>query len=108
MTALEEKQGKNGLLNDVVDVLLRDTFESSAADEAQPRLPLDSIGENVIELMIPGEETVPTSLTLAVKFLSDSPVVLARLVVCSSTSFLCIVNQPWHTVNFTIVFSIDG
>ncbi|XP_027185071.1 3-epi-6-deoxocathasterone 23-monooxygenase CYP90C1-like [Coffea eugenioides] len=80
MAALEEKQGTNGLLNDVIDVLLRDAFESSsAAEEAQPRLPLDSIGENLIELMIPGEETVPTALTLAVKFLSDSPVVLARL-----------------------------
>ncbi|XP_027079290.2 3-epi-6-deoxocathasterone 23-monooxygenase CYP90C1-like [Coffea arabica] len=79
MAALEEKQGTNGLLNDVIDVLLRDTFESSAAEEAQPRLPLDSIGENLIELMIPGEETVPTALTLAVKFLSDSPVELARL-----------------------------
>ncbi|KAL3525339.1 hypothetical protein ACH5RR_013711 [Cinchona calisaya] len=76
--AMEENQGKGFSIKDVTDVLLRDTFESS--DETQPRLPLDSISENIIEMMIPGEETVPTALTLAVKFLSDSPVVLARLV----------------------------
>ncbi|KAL3527157.1 hypothetical protein ACH5RR_011813 [Cinchona calisaya] len=75
--AMEEKDGKGSIIKDVVDVLLRDTFQS---DETQPRLPLDSISENIIEMMIPGEESVPTALTLAVKFLSDSPVVLARLV----------------------------
>ncbi|KAJ4866633.1 3-epi-6-deoxocathasterone 23-monooxygenase [Raphanus sativus] len=31
-------------------------------------------------MMIPGEETMPTAMTLAVKFLSDNPVALAKLV----------------------------
>ncbi|CAI9110857.1 OLC1v1010947C1 [Oldenlandia corymbosa var. corymbosa] len=72
------EEGSTSIPKDIIDVLLRDTLESSA-DETQPRLPLDSISENIIEMMIPGEETVPTSLTLAVKFLSDSPLILARL-----------------------------
>ncbi|KAI5684142.1 hypothetical protein M9H77_05370 [Catharanthus roseus] len=70
--------GSSTIINDdVLDILLRDTLES---DESQPHLPLDSISENLIEMMIPGEETVPTAITLAVKFLSDNPVALARLV----------------------------
>ncbi|MCI91366.1 3-epi-6-deoxocathasterone 23-monooxygenase-like, partial [Trifolium medium] len=29
--------------------------------------------------MIPGEETLPTAMTLALKFLSDSPLALSKL-----------------------------
>lgn len=65
-------------VNDVLDLLLRDTLES---DGSQPHLPFDSISGNVIEMMIPGEETVPTAMTLAVKFLGDNPLALERLVV---------------------------
>ncbi|KAE8655978.1 hypothetical protein F3Y22_tig00117012pilonHSYRG00182 [Hibiscus syriacus] len=34
----------------------------------------DEKGGNIIEMMIPGEETVPMAMTLAVKFLTDCPV----------------------------------
>lgn len=76
-----EKTEKNELSNpnDVIDVLLRDTGESD--EMQQHRLPLDFISGNIIEMMIPGEETVPTAMTLAVKFLIDNPVALAHLVV---------------------------
>lgn len=63
--------------NDAIDVLLRDTGES---DGTQQRLPLDFISGNIIEMMIPGEDSVPMIMTLAIKFLSDNPAALARLV----------------------------
>ncbi|XP_024975123.1 3-epi-6-deoxocathasterone 23-monooxygenase [Cynara cardunculus var. scolymus] len=63
--------------NDAIDVLLRDTGES---DGTQQRLPLDFISGNIIEMMIPGEDSVPMIMTLAIKFLSDNPTALARLV----------------------------
>lgn len=65
-------------VDDAIDVLLRDPGES---DGTRQRLPSDFITSNLIEMMIPGEETLPTAMTLVVKFLSDSPVALARLVV---------------------------
>ncbi|KAA8531931.1 hypothetical protein F0562_006352 [Nyssa sinensis] len=72
-----EKTDDKGLANDAVDVLLRDTSESN---DTQQHLPLDFISGNIIEMMIPGEDSVPMVMTLAVKFLSDSPVALKRLV----------------------------
>ncbi|XP_071693406.1 3-epi-6-deoxocathasterone 23-monooxygenase CYP90C1 [Rutidosis leptorrhynchoides] len=63
--------------NDVVDVLLRDTGES---DGPQQRLPLDFISGNIIEMMIPGEDSVPMIMTLAIKYLSDNPASLSYLV----------------------------
>ncbi|KAL6583444.1 Cytochrome P450 [Orobanche minor] len=70
---------KTGPEEDAIDVLLRDTEESS--DGTRHRvLPLEFISGNIIEMMIPGEETVPTAMTLSVKFLGDNPVALAHLV----------------------------
>ncbi|XP_023518560.1 3-epi-6-deoxocathasterone 23-monooxygenase [Cucurbita pepo subsp. pepo] len=57
---------------DAVDVLLQD-------NDVVQGLPLDFISSHIIELMIPGEETVPMAMTLAVKFLSDCPVALAQM-----------------------------
>ncbi|XP_057449329.1 3-epi-6-deoxocathasterone 23-monooxygenase CYP90C1 isoform X2 [Lotus japonicus] len=59
-------------VNDVVDVLLQDKDSSS-------KLSLEMISENIIEFMIPGEETLPTAMTLALKFLTDSPLALSKL-----------------------------
>ena len=59
---------------DAVDVLLQD-------NDVVQGLPLDFISSHIIELMIPGEETVPMAMTLAVKFLSDCPVALAQMMV---------------------------
>ncbi|KAJ8770633.1 hypothetical protein K2173_021280 [Erythroxylum novogranatense] len=70
-----EYKRTNISVTDAVDALLRDSDE---ANERTP-LPLDFIAGNIIEMMIPGEETMPTAMTLAVKFLSDCPVALRQL-----------------------------
>ncbi|XVF59706.1 hypothetical protein PTKIN_Ptkin07bG0297400 [Pterospermum kingtungense] len=72
-----EKTNEKGNVNDAVDVLLRDSEDQS--NDQKQCLTLDFISGNIIEMMIPGEETVPTAMTLAVKFLSDCPVALHRL-----------------------------
>ncbi|XP_006283516.2 3-epi-6-deoxocathasterone 23-monooxygenase [Capsella rubella] len=64
--------------NDVVDVLLRDV--SDGGDSEKQSQPSDFVSGKIIEMMIPGEETMPMAMTLAVKFLSDNPVALAKLV----------------------------
>ncbi|KAL3824441.1 hypothetical protein ACJIZ3_020470 [Penstemon smallii] len=55
---------------DVADVLLNDTSEE---------LTDDLIAENMIDLMIPGEDSVPVLITLAIKYLSDCPAALNQL-----------------------------
>ncbi|XP_065858485.1 3-epi-6-deoxocathasterone 23-monooxygenase CYP90C1 [Euphorbia lathyris] len=70
-----EKNIDNIVANDAIDVLLRDHMEEN---QKQP-LSLDLITGNIIEMMIPGEETVPTAMTLAVKFLSDCSVALNQI-----------------------------
>lgn len=70
---------KNSPANDAVDVLLRDVNDGGGSDKQSQ--PLDFVSGKIVEMMIPGEETMPTAITLAVKFLSDSPVALAKLVV---------------------------
>ncbi|KAL0543383.1 hypothetical protein IC582_018479 [Cucumis melo] len=68
----KSRVGEKGAPRDAVDVLLQDHSENQG-------LPLDFISSHIIELMIPGEETVPTAMTLAVKFLGDCPRALAQL-----------------------------
>ncbi|KAK9164251.1 hypothetical protein Syun_005153 [Stephania yunnanensis] len=65
---------------DAIDVLLAgaDDHQSPSDHEIQ-RLPVDFISGNIVEMMIPGEDSVPMLMTLAVKFLSDSPQALAHL-----------------------------
>lgn len=62
-------------VNDVVDVLLRDKLGDSSS------LTLEMISQNIIEMMIPGEETLPTAMTMALNFLSHSPLALSKLMV---------------------------
>ncbi|XP_012574053.1 3-epi-6-deoxocathasterone 23-monooxygenase CYP90D1 isoform X1 [Cicer arietinum] len=57
---------------DVVDVLLTDTSE---------KLTDDLIADNIIDMMIPGEDSVPVLMTLATKYLSECPVALQQLTV---------------------------
>ncbi|XP_051120642.1 3-epi-6-deoxocathasterone 23-monooxygenase CYP90C1 [Andrographis paniculata] len=71
-------QEKKELPNDAIDVLLRDSDELE--EMLDHKLPPNFISGNIIEMMIPGEETVPTAMTLAVKFLGDHPIALAHLV----------------------------
>ncbi|MBA0745437.1 hypothetical protein Gogos_008012 [Gossypium gossypioides] len=54
----------------VVDVLLKDASEL---------LTDDLIADNMIDMMIPGEDSVPVLMTLAIKYLSDCPAALHQL-----------------------------
>ncbi|MED6166268.1 cytochrome P450, partial [Stylosanthes scabra] len=58
--------------NDVVDVMLR--------NEWNPQLTLEMMSSNIVEFIIPGEETVPTAMSIALFFLSNSPLALSKLV----------------------------
>ena len=55
---------------DIIDVLLHDGSD---------QLTDDLIADNVIDLMIPGEDSVPVLVTLAIKYLSDCPLALQQL-----------------------------
>ena len=55
---------------DLVQVLLNDASE---------HLTDDLIADNMIDMMIPGEDSVPVLMTLAVKYLSDCPPALHQL-----------------------------
>ncbi|WOL09121.1 Cytochrome P450 [Canna indica] len=56
---------------DVVDVLI---------DDPSDQLTDDLISDNMIDLMIPAEDSVPVLVTLAVKYLSECPLALQHLV----------------------------
>ncbi|MQL74936.1 hypothetical protein Taro_007298 [Colocasia esculenta] len=62
---------------DVLDVLLGDNYSDQLTDEL--------ISDNMIDLMIPGEDSVPLLMTLAVKYLSDCPTALKQLEVITET-----------------------
>ncbi|KAL0441415.1 UNVERIFIED_CONTAM: 3-epi-6-deoxocathasterone 23-monooxygenase CYP90D1 [Sesamum radiatum] len=69
---IQAKRGiwsSDGAAKDVADVLVKDTSEE---------LTDDLIAENLIDLMIPGEDSVPLLITLAIKYLSDSPPALKQ------------------------------
>ncbi|CAH2053786.1 unnamed protein product [Thlaspi arvense] len=61
------KEEDGAMAKDVVDVLLKDSSEY---------LTHNLIASNMIDMMIPGHDSVPVLITLAVKFLSDSPTAL--------------------------------
>ncbi|THG04101.1 hypothetical protein TEA_025423 [Camellia sinensis var. sinensis] len=65
--AKKKNRGRSEIAKDVADVLLNDASEE---------LNDDLISDNMIDLMIPGEDSVPVLITLAVKYLSDCPVAL--------------------------------
>lgn len=67
------KSGISKAPKDVVDVLLNDANE---------KLTDDLIADNIIDMMIPGEDSVPVLITLAIKYLSECPAALQRLTVC--------------------------
>ncbi|TXG68635.1 hypothetical protein EZV62_003570 [Acer yangbiense] len=60
---------------DVIDVLLNSTTTS----DHQQYLTDDLIADNMIDMMIPGEDSVPVLMTLAIKYLSDCPAALQQL-----------------------------
>lgn len=73
---IKSKRDKGRIISteaqDVVDVLLNDPSE---------QLTDDLIADNIIDMMIPGEDSVPVLITLAVKYLSDCPAALQQLTV---------------------------
>lgn len=68
----KNKEEDGVIAKDVVDVLLKDPSEY---------LTHNLIANNMIDMMIPGHDSVPVLITLAVKFLSDSPSALHHLTV---------------------------
>ncbi|KAL9274548.1 3-epi-6-deoxocathasterone 23-monooxygenase CYP90C1-like protein [Drosera capensis] len=62
--------------NDAIDALLGDCGDQVRENQ---RLSSDFICGNIVEMMIPGEDSVPKAITLAVKFLSDNPPALEQL-----------------------------
>lgn len=68
---------------DVLDVLLNDSSE---------QLTDDLLADNMIDMMIPGEDSVPVLMTLAVKYLSDCPTALQQLTVRTKLIFFCLMD----------------
>ncbi|XP_022148255.1 3-epi-6-deoxocathasterone 23-monooxygenase-like [Momordica charantia] len=66
----ESLNNNNKVPKDVVDVLLND---------GSHEITDDLIAENVIDMMIPGQDSVPILMTLAIKYLSDCPAALQQL-----------------------------
>ncbi|XP_008805787.2 cytochrome P450 90D2-like isoform X2 [Phoenix dactylifera] len=67
----EKRNNRNGCTQrDVVDVLIND---------ASDQLTDDLISDNMIDLMIPAEDSVPVLVTLAIKYLSECPLALQHL-----------------------------
>lgn len=71
----KRSNGISKVPKDVIDVLLNDVSEQLADD--------DLIADNMIDMLIPGEDSVPVLMTLAVKYLSDCPPALQQLMVCT-------------------------
>ncbi|XP_022844469.1 3-epi-6-deoxocathasterone 23-monooxygenase [Olea europaea var. sylvestris] len=68
---IQEKRSSNPVVpKDAADVLISDTSE---------QLTDDLIAENLIDLMIPGEDSVPVLMTLTIRYLSDCPSALQQL-----------------------------
>ena len=67
----KREKASNEEEKDVVDVVL--------GNEWNPELTLEMMSSNIIEMMIPGEETLPTAMTIALFFLSNSPLALSKL-----------------------------
>ncbi|RRT82618.1 hypothetical protein B296_00012052 [Ensete ventricosum] len=81
-----------GTPRDVVDVLLNDSND---------QLTDDLISDNMIDLMIPAEDSVPVLLTLAAKYLSDCPLALRQLEVPSHMLLvpLCVITETLRMGN---------
>ena len=84
-----EEEEKGGGVNDVVDVLLRDKVDPHSS----PTLTFEMMSQNIIEMMIPGEETLPTAMTMAFNFLTHSPLALSKLRVRTFTYlYICLLS----------------
>ncbi|KAI3906263.1 hypothetical protein MKW92_009155 [Papaver armeniacum] len=66
----KQKHNSNEIPKDVIDVLLNDPNE---------QLTPGFISSNMVDFMIPGEDSVPVLITLVVKFLSECPRALEQM-----------------------------
>jgi steroid 3-oxidase len=71
---IQEKRANLGktsyIARDAIDVLL---------EHSDDELTDDLISDNMIDLMIPAEDSVPVLVTLATKYLSECPLALKQL-----------------------------
>ena len=74
---------------DMIDVLL-----GNGNDELTDEL----ISDNMIDFMIPAEDSVPVLITLAVKYLSECPLALQQLEVC-----ICLALPIQTHISFSLV-----
>lgn len=86
--ARKSTSGISNIPKDVIDVLLSDRSE---------QLTDDLIANNMIDMMIPGEDSVPVLMTLAVKYLSDCPAALQQLMVCNFILFFPLYQVELHS-----------
>ncbi|CAN6440620.1 unnamed protein product [Victoria cruziana] len=81
---------RSGEVSDAIDALLKDVASHSSGasgggggkageEEGEERMSPDFLSENIVEMMIPGEDSVPILMTLAIKYLSDCPAALQQL-----------------------------
>lgn len=62
------------MVKDVVDVLINEIVTNKF-----PEMPISLISSIITEMMVPGEHSVPMVMTLAVKYLTDTPLALKQL-----------------------------
>lgn len=90
---------RSGEVSDAIDALLKDVASHSSGasgggggkageEEGEERMSPDFLSENIVEMMIPGEDSVPILMTLAIKYLSDCPAALQQLRVSLFLSLL--------------------
>ncbi|XP_006838682.2 cytochrome P450 90D2 [Amborella trichopoda] len=75
----KRKQGLNPM-DDVIDVLINDSQQDAQEEGNEIEMKDDlSMANTVIDMMIPGEDSVPVLITLALKFLTDNPTALQQM-----------------------------
>lgn len=92
---IDEKRRRNltsgaSTPSDVVEVLIKDSGDGDRW------ITDDLISDNVVDLMIPAEDSVPVLVTLAVKFLGDSPIALQQLQVTNLQEQSAIIHLSFH------------
>jgi cytochrome P450 len=85
--------GQRDPQRDAIDVLI-----SGGSHELTDEL----ISDNMIDLMIPAEDSVPVLITLAIKYLSECPLALQQLEVSSVCANLCLALH--YIISFWRVF----
>ena len=77
LEVLDGGEGPRAPPRDAIDVLISGGSDDELTDEL--------ISDNMIDLMIPAEDSVPVLITLAVKYLSECPLALQQLEVSGAS-----------------------